>query len=179
MGAADDDAILAERIATGDDRRAEEALCRRWLPRVRAYGRLHVGAESAPDMAQEVLVVVIRSLRERRVTEPHRLSAYVSGVCRNVSRAWKRGERRRNGLVALFGASWSDAVVAPPSVERGRLVDCLRKLGARDRAVVVLTYYADHDGEEIARELEMTPGNVRVTRHRALKQLLQCIGGES
>jgi len=32
--------------------------------------------------------------------------------------------------------------------------------------------------EEIARELETTPGNVRVVRHRALAHLRACMGAD-
>jgi RNA polymerase sigma-70 factor (ECF subfamily) len=171
-----DDVSLAERIASGDDLQAEAELCRRWFPRIRAYGRLHLGAE-AGDLAQEVLVVLLRALRERRVTDIQRLPAYVSGVCRNMTREWRTSERRRSILLERFGATLSEITAPPPQIERVRLVECLKKLTARDRAVIVLTYYADHDGDEIARELEMSAGNVRVTRHRALKQLLHCMGG--
>jgi RNA polymerase sigma-70 factor (ECF subfamily) len=172
-----DDATLATRIAAGDDRQAEAELCSRWFPRVRAYGRLHLGADAAGDLAQEVLVVLIRSLRERRVTDVDRLPAYVSGVCRNMAREWKTGERRRSSLLERFGPTWFEATTQPPPIERPQLVECLRKLAARDRAIVVLTYYADKDGDEIAQDLDMSMGNVRVSRHRALKQLLHCMGG--
>jgi RNA polymerase sigma-70 factor (ECF subfamily) len=137
---------------------------------------LHLGAGDAADLAQEVLVILINSLRERRVAEVDRLAAYVSGVCRNVARDWKRSAERRSTLLERFGPTWLEHTHPPAPVERGRVVECLSGLGARDRAVVVLTYFADHDGAEIAHALGMTPGNVRVTRHRALKQLLQCLG---
>ena len=179
MDAEIDDEALAARIASGDDRDAEAMLCRRWFPRIRAYGHSHLrDREASADLAQEVLVVVIRALREKRVTETGRLSAYVSGVSRNVARDWKKGERRRGALLESFGSAWSDIAGAPPPIERVRLGECLQKLGARDRAIVVLTYYADLDGDEIARELDMSGGNVRVARHRALKQLLRCVEGE-
>jgi RNA polymerase sigma-70 factor (ECF subfamily) len=179
MDAEHDDATLAMRIAAGDDREAEAALCRRWLPRVRVYGRLHLrDADSASDLAQETLAVVIHALREKRVNETERLGAYVSGVCRNLARDWTKTERRKNALLERFGPTWADVAAPPARIEQSRLVDCLKKLGARDRAVVVLTYYAGSDGEEIATDLGMSLGNVRITRHRALKQLLLCVGGE-
>ncbi len=178
MDVEDDDGALAERIAACGDHAAEAALCRRWSPRIRAYGRLHLGNDAAADLAQEVLVVVLRALRERRVTEPHRLGAYISGVCRNMSRDWKRGEQRRNAFADASAAAAAEIATPAPVVERSRLVDCLRKLGARDRAIVVLTYYADQDSDEIAGTLAMSSGNVRVARHRALKQLLYCVGGD-
>ena len=58
-----------------------------------------------------------------------------------------------------------------------KLSACLDHLPARERTIVALTYYLDRDGGEIARELAMTPGNVRVARHRALKHLYECLTG--
>jgi DNA-directed RNA polymerase specialized sigma24 family protein len=92
---------------------------------------------------------------------------------------WVRGERRRGALRERFGPRAEDVVGTPPDPDRGRLADCLRRLGPRDRAVVVLTYYADRDGGEIARDLAMSAGNVRVARFRALKLLLACMEGGS
>ena len=178
MDAEESDAALAARIAAGDDREAESALCRRFFPRIRAYGRLHLDANASADLAQEVLVVLIRALREGRVSDVDRLPAYVSGVARNVARDWKRGETRRKSLLERFptDASYDEA---PAPMDRSRLVHCLGQLSARDRAIVVLTYYAEKDGGEIAGELSMSLANVRVARHRALKQLLLCIGRET
>jgi RNA polymerase sigma-70 factor (ECF subfamily) len=58
---------------------------------------------------------------------------------------------------------------------RARLDHCLGALPARERLVVALTFVADFDGEDIARELATTIGNVRVVRHRALRQLHECM----
>ncbi len=62
-------------------------------------------------------------------------------------------------------------------LESARLVECMAALGAREQAIVMLTFYADRDGAEIADELGMTAGNVRVARHRALASLRECVGG--
>jgi RNA polymerase sigma-70 factor (ECF subfamily) len=43
--------------------------------------------------------------------------------------------------------------------------------------VVVLTFFADKPGDEVAKELGLSAGNVRVIRHRALARLRSCMGG--
>ncbi len=172
----DGDVALALRVAAGEDPEAEAALCRRWLPRVRAYGRVHLrDADAASDVAQEILVVILRSLREGRVHGLNRLAAYVSGVCRNVVRDWRKTERRRHVLLERFGPGWDASVAPAPTVDRERLAGCLGELGARDQTIIALTYFAGRSGDEIARELVMTPGGVRVARHRALAKLHACI----
>ncbi len=174
--AADGDAALALRIASGDDREAEAALCRRWLPRVRAYGRVHLrDADAASDVAQDILVVMLQALRAGRVEECDRLAAYVSGVCRNVVRDWRRTEQRKQVLLERFGPGWDASVPPAPTVDRERLAGCLNRLEARDRAIVALTYFAGRSGDEIALELVMAAGSVRVARHRALAKLHHCL----
>ncbi len=53
---------------------------------------------------------------------------------------------------------------------------CLQSLGQRDRAVLILTFYAEKTAAEIAGELGLTSGAVRVARHRALDRLRECVG---
>jgi RNA polymerase sigma-70 factor (ECF subfamily) len=66
-----------------------------------------------------------------------------------------------------------DSIAEPDIV---RLRACLEKLPTRERAIAILTFYAEQSGDQIARELSMTPGNVRVVRHRAVAHLQECMG---
>jgi RNA polymerase sigma-70 factor (ECF subfamily) len=42
--------------------------------------------------------------------------------------------------------------------------------------VVVLSFFADKQAEEVGAELAISGGNVRVIRHRALSRLRECLG---
>jgi RNA polymerase sigma-70 factor (ECF subfamily) len=172
-----EDAALALRITAGPDPDAEALLCLRLHPRIRAYGWRHLGDEAAAsDLAQEILVIVIEALRARRVDQPERLAAFVMGACRNTVLDWRKIDRRRASLLERFGPSLAAAVEsAPAALDAGKLGDCLEELAPRARAILTLTYFADRDAGEIAGELAMSIGNVRVTRHRALAQLQDCL----
>ncbi len=171
-----EDAVLARRVAAGSDAEAEEALCRRLFPRVRAYGLRHTRDEAmAADLAQHVLLVVLEALRAGRVVEVDRLASFVIGACRNTLLDWKRGERRREGLLERFGASFAQDVQPTDVVDRRRLEKCLGHLAQRDMSIVALTFFAELEGDEIARELDMSAGSVRVARHRAMKHLYDCM----
>jgi RNA polymerase sigma-70 factor (ECF subfamily) len=176
-----EDIRLAGRIALEGDASAEAALCARLYPRVRAYARRHLrDAAQASDLAQTVLVSVLEALRARRVSELEKFPAFVMGISRNTLWDWRRGERRRATLLEKFGPSLASVVEAPASrVDDASLEKCLGHLGSRERAVVSLTFFAERSADEIARELGMTSGNVRVTRHRALKHLHECLGGSA
>jgi RNA polymerase sigma-70 factor (ECF subfamily) len=170
-----EDARLAKRIADGDAS-AEGELCRRLFPRIRAYGRRHLRDEaSSADLAQAVLVVVLEALRERRVTELDRLPAFVMGAARNTVFEWKRGQRTRRTLLERFGPAFADVAHPVEPIDDRRLTTCLERLPPRERTILVMTFYAERAGEEIARELGTTLGNVRIARHRALKQLHGCM----
>ena len=82
---------------------------------------------------------------------------------------------RRERLTAQFHrpelhAEPADAAGDIEAVER-----CLNGLGDRDRRVLVLSFYAEKTSSEIAKELAVTSTVVRVTRHRALARLRDCI----
>jgi len=173
-----DDATLARQIAAGDST-AEAELCVRLLPRVRAWGLKHARDEAAAlDVAQQVLVVVIEALRAGRVEQPERLSAFVFGTCKHVLVASRRGERRRADLLAQYGDALAGVCeLREDALDRRRLVTCFDKLAPRARTVLALSFFAERSGDEIAAELGVSPGNVRVLRHRALEALQTCMEG--
>lgn len=171
------DGELARRATLGE-RAAEDALCRRYRPRIRLYGLRHLRDEAAAaDLAQDVLVAVVARLRAGGVRDPDRLASFVLATCRQLAGSVSRTERRR---AALLAAEPLPAPLDPPQdpLPRERLARCLAGLGARERAVVLATFYAEQPAEEISREHAITAGNVRVLRHRALRRLRTCLGVE-
>jgi RNA polymerase sigma-70 factor (ECF subfamily) len=173
-----EDGALARRIATGDTA-AEEELCRRLLPRARAWGLKHMRDETAAlDLAQHAVLTLLEALRADRVEEPDRLGAFLMGVCRRTLLGWRSGEWRRSELRARFGPSFEAVTeISDAALDRGRLVSCFDRLPPRARTVVALSFFAERSTEEIAEELGTSPGNVRVVRHRALTQLHACMEG--
>jgi RNA polymerase sigma-70 factor (ECF subfamily) len=155
-----------------------EAAVARFGPRVRLFARRHLGdRHAADDFAQDVLITVLRALREGRVRETERLGAFVLGTCRLALRDVHRNRRRRDELLRRFGGDLEPERPREPTLDRTRLAECMAKLGEQDRAVLVLTFYADQSAGEIAAALGLSDGNVRVTRHRALVRLHACVRG--
>ena len=56
-----------------------------------------------------------------------------------------------------------------------RLQHCLQALPERERSVIVMTFYEDLPAETLGAQFGLTPGNVRVIRHRALAKLSTCL----
>ncbi|BCS32109.1 hypothetical protein TBR22_A13180 [Luteitalea sp. TBR-22] len=180
-GALADD-VLARRIAAGPpaatvDEEAE--LYRRYAPRVRLYGRRHLRDEAAAeDLAQEVLLLVFDKLRAGDVRSPGEIGSYILGVSRRLAAGERRRRQRREDLAARYLAP--SPVAAHPTeatLDAPRLASCLRALDARDRLVVLLTWYAEQDAPRIAADLGLSAGAVRVIRHRAMARLRDCVLG--
>ena len=174
------DAELVERIGQNANvREAEAELCRRFAPRIRLYGLRHLRREDhAADLVQNVLLSVLDAARSGRVEQPEQLDRFVLGTCRNVARRVREQETR---TVPVESSELEQRVGAfEPSFERidaGPLIRCLKKLEERSRSVVLLSFHADQDSEQIAQTLQLSVGNVRVLRHRALADLRGCLDG--
>lgn len=134
---------------------------------------------SADDVAQEVVIIVLETLRKNRVEQldEGRFGAFIAGTCRNVLLARRRGERRREGLLDKFGGVFAGvSTIDDGAVDRHRVAHCFEKLTARAQSILALTFFADASGDDIARELDVSTANVRVLRHRAIQQLQECVG---
>lgn len=158
---------------------AERDLCMRLAPRIRLYGLRHLRDEAAAaDLVQEALLVCLRSVREGRVENPDLIERFVLGTCRNLVARMRRNERNVRALATAMPVTDD---VLPPSftgIDAARLSVCLGKLPGRELRVVLLTFQYDRSADEIASEIETSPGNVRVLRHRALVALQRCVEGE-
>lgn len=70
--------------------------------------------------------------------------------------------------------SWTIQSDAAP-LDAERLARCVGVLRERERSVVVMTYYDEISAIETGLSLGISEANVRVIRHRALKQLRECM----
>jgi RNA polymerase sigma-70 factor, ECF subfamily len=172
------DAELVRRIGTGSDREAEAELYRRMAPRIRLYGLRHLREEqAAQDLMQQVMITSIEALRDGRLREPEKLASFVLGTCRMTVMDQRRGAQRKERLLEQFGAEFATTVEpSEPFLDKEQLARCVQSLKERDRAVIVMSFYAEQSGNEVAVSLRISEANVRVIRHRAIQQLRECMG---
>jgi RNA polymerase sigma-70 factor, ECF subfamily len=174
-----DDAGLVRQISSGAGREAEAELCRRMAPRILLYGLRHLrDKHAAEDLVQQVLVTTLEALRAGRLREPGKLASFVLGTCRMTVLDLRRNAQRKGRLLEQYGADLP-ALVQPslPRLDDEDLRRCVQSLKERERAVVVMTFYDEQTGADLARFLGVSEANVRVIRHRAIHQLRQCLGG--
>jgi RNA polymerase sigma-70 factor (ECF subfamily) len=180
-GALLDAAELVRRIGSGTDREAEADLCCRMAPRIRLYGLRHLrDRHAADDLAQQVLITTIEALRAGRLREPEKLASFVLGTCRMTVLDLRRGAQRKDRLLQQFGA---DLVPVQPSlpqldteIDQEQLKRCVQHLKERERTAIVMTFYDERTGADVASFLGVSEANVRVIRHRAIRQLRECMG---
>jgi RNA polymerase sigma-70 factor (ECF subfamily) len=173
------DADLVRQIGSGSDPEAEAELFRRMAPRIRLYGLRHLRDEhAAEDLMQQVLITALEALRAGRLREPEKLASFVLGTCRMTVLDLRRNAQRRERLLEQFGADLL-APVQPsmPRLDHEQLTRCLQNLNERERAVVVLTFYDEQTGADVAGFLGVSEANARVIRHRAIHRLRDCMGG--
>jgi len=175
-----EDAELARRIAAAGERvdsAAESELYRRLAPRVRLYGLRHLrDPHAAHDLVQQVLLTTLERLRKGELREPDKIASFVLGMCRMTVLEIRRGGWRREQLLDAHGATESYEAPEPLVLDPARLTRCLEGLAERERSVVALSFLAEKPGDEVASDLGLTAGNVRVIRHRALAKLRDCMG---
>jgi RNA polymerase sigma-70 factor (ECF subfamily) len=175
------DADLGRRIGGGADSAAEAELFRRMAPRIRLYGLRHLRDEhAAQDLVQQVLIIALEALRAGRLRDPEKVASFVLGTCRMTVLDLRRNAQRKERLMEEFAPDLPAPVpLATPDLDRGHLTRCVQQLRERERAVVVMTFYDEQTGADVARFLGVSEVNVRVIRHRAIRQLRDCMGVEA
>jgi RNA polymerase sigma-70 factor (ECF subfamily) len=164
-------------LATGGDRRAEGALVRKFAPAVRTFWRRRMrGVDAVDELSQEVFLRFVQALRSGAVAEPERVGGFVLGICKNLARERARTAERRDDLWKQYGdalTALEDTSLA--SYQLAQLEDCLSQMTGRSRDVIRYAFVEGQSASEIGSRMDMTEGNVRVVRHRALEALRTCM----
>jgi RNA polymerase sigma-70 factor (sigma-E family) len=116
-------------------------------------------------------------LRWHRLRRAEAAEAYVRQAIITANAAWWR--RRSNS--ELPQVTLPDRVIAdaaPSIIERHTLMEALRQLSPRQRAVIVLRYFDDLTERETARMLGCSAGSVKKHASRALDRLRVLLGAE-
>ncbi len=174
------DGDLVVLIGTGNDAAAEAEFVRRMGPRVRLYGLRHLRApDAADDLTQHVLLTALQALRENRLRDPAKLASFVLGTCRMTTMDIRRNAQRKDRLDEQFASTFRPSEEPKePVLDREQLRRCVQGLKERERTVIVMTFYDEQTANDVAGFLGVSDANVRVIRHRAIRQLRQCMGAD-
>jgi RNA polymerase sigma factor (sigma-70 family) len=147
-------------------------------------GMRHLGSRAdAEDMAQETLHRVTKALDENRVREMQALPGFVLQTARHICQQWLRKRGREHRALQGYGQESDEASDAVQPLtdlideERRKVVRrALQSLPAEDQHLLEHLYALDTDPHELAERLRITPGALRVRKHRILKRLAASLG---
>ena len=162
-------------MSAESDEEFREFMRGRWAATVRlAYG-LTGDTGHAEDVAQDAFARAYASWgRVSRAGDPQ---AYVRRI---VINEYRRRFRKQRVAEELPGVLPDAGTVPPGPEERSALLDALRSLGPRQRAVIVLRYWMDLSEAETAAALNCSRGTVKSQASRGLAALkLRVVEGEA
>ena len=162
-------------MSAESDEEFREFMRGRWAATVRlAYG-LTGDTGHAEDVAQDAFARAYASWgRVSRAGDPQ---AYVRRI---VINEYRRRFRKQRVAEELPGVLPDAGTVPPGPEERSALLDALRSLGPRQRAVIVLRYWMDLSEAETASALNCSRGTVKSQASRGLAALkLKVVEGEA
>ncbi|HYK82590.1 MAG TPA: sigma-70 family RNA polymerase sigma factor [Gemmatimonadales bacterium] len=163
----------------------EAALAVRFWERLRLFAARRLGDRAAAeDVAQETLRRVLEAVRGGRLEEPAALPGFVFSTARHICAQHYRAAGREARALERLDAGRSsgghaDALAALITEERRRAVHhALARLAESDREILQLVFYEQVETEQVARRLALSPGAVRVRKHRALRRLSELLTGQ-
>lgn len=178
-----DDELL--RLVAGGDRGALAALCRRYQDVIYGFAFQMSGREAvAEDIAQETFLVLVRGARRYNANQA-KLSTYLYGIVRHLTRRRLRRDRifvtltgqnadRWRAREPLIEQSLVEAAATQQTIERVRRA--VLSLPPRYREVVVLSDLHGRSYTEVATIIGCAVGTVRSRLHRGRDLLRQKLG---
>jgi RNA polymerase sigma-70 factor (ECF subfamily) len=172
------DQVELVRRAAGGDHDAFAALVQASVARLEAVARLIVrDDELARDAVQDAYIRAWRDLAGLR--DPERFDAWLHRLTVNACLDAIRRRKRRPIEVEL-------SPIMPPTTgdatahiaDRDQLERGFRRLGADQRAVLVLHYYLGMSASVVAETLEIPVGTAQSRLHRALTELRSAIAAD-
>ena len=161
-------------MSIGPDEEFDAFMRGRWPAMVRLGYALTGDVGHAEDLAQAAFARAYASWgRVRRAGDP---DAYVRRIVINEHRGRFRKHRVAEELRGDLGDAAGGHQEHPALDDRRALLDALRALGPRQRAVVVLRYWLDLSEAETAAALNCSVGTVKSQASRALATLRKSAG---
>ena len=164
--------VLAQRILAGD-RSAEDELVSTYRRGVFVIAVAQTrDREAALDLTQEILIAILKALREGQLRDPAKLAAFIQGTARNVINNYLRAKAHHAEIELDEEAYSADPVEELESLERRRLVQReLESFSVTDQQILLLSLVDGHSLAEIAQRLSLSHEAVRARKSRAVRKI--------
>ena len=164
--------MLAQRILAGD-RSAEDELVSTYRRGVFVIAVARTrDREAANDLTQEILIAILKALREGQLREATKLAAFIQGTARNLINNYLRAKSHHAEVELDEEAYCSDPVEELESLERQRLVRReLESFSITDQQILLLSLVDGHSLAEVALRLNLSHDAVRARKSRAVRKI--------
>jgi len=122
-----------------------------------------------PEVARDVLQEVLERLVRRRLPDDANVDGYVTSSLVNAARDRWRRHRSEISLKGVERRHWDS--LGHVDGDTGVILDLLRDLPDKQRAVLVLRYFEDLTEADTAKAMQISVGTVKSQSHRALARL--------
>lgn len=131
--------------------------------------------ETAEDITSTVFLSVARGIGDFQGRTESDFGNWVYRIAANQANSYIRKASRRKHLLAeaarSMAASKTNSTEDPPQIDWPVLYAAIAKLKLKYQTVITLRFFQNLEYDQIARILKTRTAAVRVTLHRALKQL--------
>jgi RNA polymerase sigma factor (sigma-70 family) len=169
--------VLARRIRAGDSS-AEDELVSIYRRRVFVIAVARTrDREAALDLTQEILIAILKALRQGQLRESTKLAAFIQGIARNLINNHLRAKAQHPEIELDNEAYSADPVEELESLERQRLVRReLESFSVTDQQILLLSLVDGHSLAEVAQRLNMSHDAVRARKSRAVRKITKKFG---
>jgi RNA polymerase sigma-70 factor (sigma-E family) len=169
-------ASFREAVAKPGEQKLADLYWRHASEAVRLAFLLTGDQHAAEDIVQDAFVRLFGHFQDLR--NPDAFEVYLRRTVVNLSRDRFRSLRLERDYVAQVGDPSSREVVSPQIEERELIRDALRSLPHRQRAALVLRFYADLSEQQTAEVLQCSVAAVKSLVSRATTSLRKRMRGE-
>jgi len=161
---------LSDDHALGMSGESLDQFCRRMWPRLVGSLCIYCGnRETGEDLAQEALSrVVVKWNAVRKMNAPE---AWTYRCAVNLANSSFRRRRIERGVAERMRLEVLKATSDDDVGERHAIRVALQQLPPRQRAALVLRFYADCSIEQVAAVMNCQPGTVKAHTHKAIQNL--------
>mgnify|MGYP000925359281 CR=1 FL=1 len=155
------------------DAAAAERLSAWFRPRVLMFVHVRTGDRAlAEDVAQDVLIAVLRAVQAGQLRDPKSLPGFVFGVARNqLATALRARARAKEDPLEEADTLVTHPIDVVKRDARERLHRAIAELDPLDRQILRLTLEGGHSLSAIADHLGLSHDAVRQRKSRAMKKL--------
>ncbi len=168
----------AVEAAQRGEARGWSALFERFYPDVHAYALARLGdVSSAEDVAQDVFVAAVTSIRNLRDHREPAVQAWFLHICRNkvVDHIRRAVRYRANTVNPAHSFSPDPSVIAEIGLESDRVRAAMTRLTDEQQDILVRRFVLDQSIEDVALITRRSLGAVKSMQHRALESLRRAL----